>query len=286
VDQKIIDLYDTYIHGGINRRSFLDRLTRLAGSSAAAIALLPVLQNDYAKAQVVSESDDRLAISNVAYTAPGVSMTGYLARFKGATKRPAVIVIHENRGLNPHIKDVARRLATEGFLALAPDILSPQGGTPSDEDKAIKMIGGLNNDENTVRLAAAVPFLAGHEESNGNVGVVGFCWGGGMVNRIAAAGTTLKAGVSYYGTQLPAEDVPKISAPLLLHYASLDQRINQGIDAFVAALKANNKVYEMYMYEGANHAFNNDTNAARYNKAAADLAWSRTIQFLKKYESG
>ncbi len=283
MDQKIIDLYDEFTHGGMNRREFLDRLSKLAGGAAAAAAVLPLLQNDYAKAQIVAEDDARLEISRVEYKAPGATMGGYLVRLKGGAKRPAVIVIHENRGLNAHIRDVARRVAVEGFLALAPDILWPQGGTPADEDKAREMVGGLNAGDNVARMAAAVPFMAAHPESTGKVGVVGFCWGGGMVNRIAAAGTSLNAGVSYYGSQLPSEEVPKISAPLLLHYASLDQRINAGIEAFEAALKAHKKHYEIYMYEGANHAFNNDTNAARYHKEAAYEAWSRTIRFLKAH---
>ena len=286
MDQKIIDLYDEYAHGGVSRREFLDRLAQLAGSSAAALALLPFLQNNYARAQVVAENDDRLTVSRVEYDAAGTKISAYLARLKGGAKHPAVIVIHENRGLNPHIQDVARRIAVEGFLALAPDMLSPLGGTPSEEDKATKMIGSLNAGETVARLAAAVPFLAKHPESTGKVGVVGFCWGGGMVNRLAAAGTSLGAGVSYYGAQIPAAEVPKISAPLLLHYASLDQRINAGIPDYEAALKTNKKTYELYMYEGANHAFNNNTNAARYSKEAADLAWGRTIKFLKKYLSG
>jgi carboxymethylenebutenolidase len=181
---------------------------------------------------------------------------------------------------------VARRMAVEGFLALAPDMLSPLGGTPAEEDKATKMIGSLNAGETVARLAAAVPFLAHHPGSTGKVGVVGFCWGGGMVNRLAAAGTSLNAGVAYYGAQLPAAEVSNVSAPLLLHYASLDQRINAGIPDYEAALKAGRKTYELYMYEGANHAFNNDTNTARYTKEAADLAWSRTIKFFRKYLSG
>jgi carboxymethylenebutenolidase len=283
LDQKIIDLYDEYTHGGMSRRSFMERLVQLVGGSAAALALLPVLENNYALAQKIAENDDRLAIARVEYEAGGAKISGYLARLKGGQKRPGVIVIHENRGLNPHIQDVARRLAVDGFLALAPDMLSPLGGTPSDETKATQMIGSLNADETVARLAAAVPFLARRAESTGKVGVVGFCWGGGYVNRLAAAGTSLNAGVAYYGAQLPAAEVPKISAPLVLHYAGLDQRINAGIPDYEAALKSNNKVYELYMYEGANHAFNNDTNAARYNKEAADLAWSRTIKFLKKY---
>ena len=285
MEQKIIDLYDEFTHGGMDRRDFLERLAQVAGGSAAALALLPLLQNDYARAQIITENDERLNLSRVEYDAAGTKIAGYLARLKGSTKRPAVIVIHENRGLNPHIQDVTRRMAVEGFLALGPDMLSPLGGTPSEPSEATKMIGSLKPAETVARLAAAVPYLAGHPESTGKVGVVGFCWGGGMANRLAAAGTSLNAVVPYYGSQLPEADVPKISAPLLLHYASLDQRINAGIAAYEAALKANNKPYEIYMYEGAQHAFNNDTNPSRYNKAAADLAWSRTIGFLKKHLS-
>ncbi len=283
MDQKIIDLYDEFTHGGMDRRDFLERLGQVAGGSAAALALLPLLQNDYAKAQIIPENDQRLNVSRAEYDTDGTRITGYLARLKGGSKRPAVIVIHENRGLNPHIQDVTRRMAVEGFLAFAPDMLSPLGGTPSEQGEATKMIGSLNPAETVARLAAAVPYVAGHPESTGKVGVVGFCWGGGMANRLAAAGTSLSAAVPYYGSQLPEADVPKISAPLLLHYASLDQRINAGIAGYEAALKANNKPYEIYMYEGAQHAFNNDTNAARYSKEAADLAWSRTISFLKKH---
>jgi carboxymethylenebutenolidase len=266
----------------LSRRDFFDRVACLAGGSAAALALSP---NAIAAAggQLVPPSDERLDIGAAGYEVAKAKMSGYLARLKGGTKRPAVIVIHENRGLNPHIQDVARRFAVEGFLSFAPDILSPAGGTPQDEAKVREMFGALNAAENLSRLAASVAFMAKHPESSGKVGVVGFCWGGGMVNRIAAAGTSLNAGVSYYGAQLPVDEVPRVSAPLLLHYGSLDERINAGIAAFEAALKANNKPYELYMYEGANHAFNNDTNAARYHKAAADLAWSRTLAFFRKH---
>jgi carboxymethylenebutenolidase len=190
MDQRIIDLYDNFTHGGINRRQFLDRLTDIAGSSAAAVALLPLLQNDYARAATVPPDDARLAIDTVAYDAPGTKVSGYLARLKAKGKRPAVIVIHENRGLNPHIQDIARRIALEGFLAYAVDMLSPLGGTPADEDKGRDMIGTLKPDEIAHRIAAAVPFLARHAESTGNVGAVGFCWGGGMVNRIAVLAPT------------------------------------------------------------------------------------------------
>ena len=282
MDQKIINLYDEYQHGGMSRRYFLDRLAQLAGSTAAALALMPLLENNHAHAQIVAENDDRLDIARVEYDASGTKINGYLARLKGGQKRPAVIVIHENRGLNPHIRDVARRMALEGFLAFAPDMLSPLGGTPADDSKVPQMLGTLNADETVARLAAAVPFLAKHPESTGKVGAVGFCWGGAMANRLAAAGTTLAAAVPYYGRQLPAAEVPKISAPLLLQYGSLDLGINAGIADYESALKANNKPYEIYMYEGANHAFNNDTNTARYHKEAAALAWSRTIAFFKK----
>jgi len=283
MDQRIIDLYDRFTHGALSRREFLDRLARLAGGSATALALLPLLQNDYARAAIVPENDEQLTTESVEFDAAGGPLGGYVARLKGETKRPGVIVIHENRGLNPHIRDVTRRFALDGFLALAPDMLSPLGGTPANENRAREMIRALDGGETLARLAAAVPYLVGHPLSIGEVGAVGFCWGGGMANRLAAAGTSLAASVAYYGAQLPVDQVPKITAPLLLHYAGLDERINAGIAAFEAALKANNKPYELHMYEGVNHAFNNDTSPTRYDKAAADLAWGRTAEFLKRH---
>ncbi len=281
MDQRVVDLYDSFTHGGIDRRAFLDRLTEVAGSSAAAMALLPLLQNDYASAAVVAGDDTRLAIESVSYDAGGTPIKGYMARLKGNAKRPAVIVIHENRGLNPHIQDIARRIALNGFLALAVDMLSPLGGTPGDEDKGRDMIGTLNPGETAQRIAAAVPFLQKHQGSTGAVGAVGFCWGGGMVNRIAVLSPDLKAGVAYYGAQAPAAQVGSIHAALLLHYAGLDSRINAGIPAYEAALKAAGKKFNVHVYEGVNHAFNNDT-SSRYDKPAADLAWSRTIAFFKE----
>ncbi len=281
MDQRIIDLYDDFTHGGISRRMFLDRLAEIAGSSAAALALLALLQNDYARAAIVAPDDARLAIDTVFYDAGGTRISGYLARLKAKGRRPAVIVIHENRGLNPHIKDVARRLALEGFLTLAVDMLSPLGGTPADEDRARDTIGTLKADETAQRIAAAVPFLEHHVESTGKVGAVGFCWGGGMVNRVAVLAPDLKAAVAYYGLQPPASAVPSIKAALLLHYAGLDQRVDAGIAAYEAALKANHKHFTIYVYPNANHAFNNDT-SGRYDKAAAELAWSRTIAFLNQ----
>jgi carboxymethylenebutenolidase len=282
-DQRIVDLYDAFTHGGISRRTFLDRLTAIAGSSAAALALLPLLQNDYARAATVAANDARLAIDKVTYPAPGTTITGYLARLKDKRKRPAVVVIHENRGLNPHIEDIARRLALEGFLALAVDMLSPLGGTPADEDKARDMIGTLDANQTAERLAAAVPYLAAHAESNGKVGAVGFCWGGGMANRLAVlAPAALKAVVAYYGMPPPASQVSSIQAALLLHYAGLDKRTDAGIDAYKAALTADHKTFTIYVYPGVNHAFNNDT-SSRYDKAAATLAWGRTMAFLHEY---
>ncbi len=282
MDQRIIDLYDDYTHGGLSRRSFLDQLAGLAGSTAAAATLLPVLTSNYAKAQTVSDTDPRISAETV--DVPGVQgLKGYLVKPKGASGRlPAVIVIHENRGLNPHIRDVTRRLATEGFLALGLDYLSPVGGTPADEEKGREMIGQLKQPDVIASGKAAVAFLKGRPDSNGKVGAVGFCWGGGAVNNLAVNEPGLSAGVAYYGGQPKAEDVPKIEAALLLHYASLDERINAGIPAYEAALKQAGKAYELHMYQGVNHAFNNDTAAARYDKAAADLAWSRTTAFLKR----
>ncbi|KQY99887.1 carboxymethylenebutenolidase [Pseudolabrys sp. Root1462] len=279
-DQRVVDLYDSFTHGIIDRRTFLDRLTEIAGSAAAALALLPLLQNNYARAETVPANDSRLITETASYDAGGTRMSGYLVRLKGGAKRPAVVVVHENRGRNPHIEDVARRLALDGFLALAVDALSPLGGTPSDEDKARDMIATLNLGDTAQRIAAAVPFLEKHAESTGKVGAVGFCWGGGMINRVAVLSPDLKAAVAYYGAQPPAADVPKIHAALLLHYAGLDSRINAGIPAYEEALKAAGRTFTVYVYPNVNHAFNNDT-TSRYDKPAADLAWSRTIAFFK-----
>jgi carboxymethylenebutenolidase len=283
MDQRVINLYDRFTHGGMSRREFLDRLTTLTGSAAAAAALLPLLQNDYARAAIVAADDPRLAFERVAYDSPKGQIDGYLVRPSSKGKRPVIIVIQENRGLNPHIEDVARRLALEGFLVLAPDLLSVSGGTPPDEDKARELHTRTNPEDITAAAIAAVPFMLTHPESDGNVGVVGFCFGGGVANRMAAARPELSAVVVYYGLQVPADQVAAIRAPLLLHYAELDQRVNAGISAYESALKANGKRYTIYMYPGVNHAFNNDTGGARYNKEAADLAWERTIAFFKEH---
>jgi carboxymethylenebutenolidase len=286
MDQKIIDLYDSYTHGGMSRRAFFDKLVALAGGTAAASALLPLLENNYAKADMVPEDDSRITSEMVTFKAGSQDVSGYLVRPASEGKYPSVVVVHENRGLNPHTKDVARRLAVAGYLALAVDFLSPTGGTPSDQDKAREMIGTLDASDVTGWARGAVAYLRGHAQSNGKVGAVGFCWGGGVIGRLAVAEPTLDAAVVYYGQQPPTEEVAKIEAPLLLNYAGMDERINAGIPAFEEALKSNNKEYTLYIYEGAQHAFLNDTNEARYNKEAADLAWSRTLEFFKQHLAG
>jgi carboxymethylenebutenolidase len=282
MDQRIINLYDRFTHGGMSRRDFLDRLGEMAGSAAAAAALLPLLQNDYAQAAIVAADDARLATERLAYDSPKGRIDGYLARPKAKGKRPVVLVIHENRGLNPHLEDVARRFALEGFLAYAVDLLSLVGGTPASEDAARDLHPKMNQDDAVAALVSGVSVLKAHAESTGKVGAVGFCFGGLMINRLAASSPELDAGVAYYGRQVPAEQVPNIKASLLLHYAENDDPVNSGIPAYEAALKANGKKYTIHTYPGTQHAFNNDTGAARYNKAAADLAWSRTIAFFKE----
>lgn len=302
IPQEVINLYDAFTHGGLSRRAFMERLARLAGGTAAATALLPVLANDYARAAIIAEDDERLFTSIAKFdTGDIVDMiepeeaagaiiptkhlpfvTAYHARPKDRSVAPAIIVIHENRGLNPHIKDVARRIALEGFHAFAVDMLSPYGGTPADEDTARSMIGKLNSEKTTAKLAAIVENLALLKTHQRMVGAVGFCWGGGMVNSLAAASPHLEAGVAYYGRQVSAEDAAKIKAKLMLHYAGWDERINAGVADYAAALKAAGVDYRLHMYEGAQHAFNNDTNEARYDKEAADLAWGRTIGFFKE----
>lgn len=281
MDKKIIDLYDEYTHAPLDRRVFISRLTALAGSTAAASALLPLLENNYALAEVVAPADPRLETSRITWSGASGDIKGYLAKPKGAGKLPAVIVIHENRGLNPHIEDIVRRVALEGFLAVGPDLLSPLGGTPADEDQARMLIGQLDNKATVENLVRTVGFLEGHEGSIGKVGAIGFCWGGGMVGSLATVSQSLDAGVVFYGRTPPPDDVSKIRAKLLLNYAGLDDRINEGIPAFEAALKKADVDYSIHIYQGANHAFNNDTNPARYDAAVAQLAWRRTVEFLK-----
>lgn len=282
MDQKIIDLYDEYTHKPLDRREFLRRLAALAGGAAAASALLALLENNYAHAQQVSPDDARLKAERVTYPGASGPVAAYLALPRESAKAPAVIVIHENRGLNPHISDVARRVAAAGFVALAPDLLAPLGGTPEDEDQARTLFGRLDAGTTVGNLKAARAWLAGHPATTGKVGVVGFCWGGGMVNQLAVADPDLNAAVVFYGDSPRPEQVKAIEAPLLLQYAGLDTRINASVPAFEQALKGANKEYTLHMYDGVNHAFHNDTNPARYNEAAATLAWQRTIAFFRQ----
>jgi carboxymethylenebutenolidase len=282
ITQAMIDAYDDYTHLTLDRRGFMEQLTRLAGSGAAAAAIAPLIGANAAQAAMVAADDPRLLSEETPWPGEGAEMRGYLVRpVESMEKLPAVIVIHENRGLNEHVRDVARRVALEGFVTLAPDFLSPAGGTPADEDKAREMIGQLDAEQTTANAASAIRFLQDGGLSTGAVGAVGFCWGGGLVNRLAVAAPELKAAVAYYGAQPKAEDAAKIKAGLLLHYAGLDERINAGIPAYEAALKAARVDYTVHVYDGVNHAFNNDTSAARYNEAAAKLAWERTVAFLQ-----
>jgi len=281
MDQRIIDLYDDYANGLLDRREFLKKLAVLVGSTAAAIALLPLIENKYAQAQVVPKDDPRLYVEDIKYPGETGDVLAHFAKPKGDTKLPGVIVIHENRGLNPHTEDVARRVALEGFLAIAPDALSPLGGTPEDVNEARSLMRKLDSQATIKNYVAAVKYLKTHPLSTGKVGCTGFCWGGGVTNQVAVNSPDLKAAVPFYGRQPAPEDVPKIKASLLLHYAGLDERINKGIPEFEAALKEASVDYKIYMYEGAGHAFFNDT-GSRYHEQAAKLAWERTIAFFKQ----
>jgi carboxymethylenebutenolidase len=270
---------EAYPNGSPCRREFLGRLAGLLGGAAAAGILLP---SEGARAQIVPKDDPRLHTEWVEYPGETGKMRAYLARLKAEEKLPAVIVIHENRGLQPHIQDVARRMALAGFLAVAPDALSPMGGTPEDPDKVRALFQKLDHASTVKNFVAAVQYLKTHPLSTGRVGCTGFCWGGAMTNQVAVHSPDLRAAVPYYGSQPAVEDVPKIKAPLLLHYAGNDERINKGIPAFEAALKKHSIEHRIYIYEGTEHAFNNDTNQARYHKEAAELAWERTVAFFKE----
>ncbi|NJL99339.1 MAG: dienelactone hydrolase family protein [Synechococcaceae cyanobacterium RM1_1_27] len=284
LNREIIRLFDEYTHAPLDRRVFLKRLAALAGGAAAAQALLPMLENNYAQAAFIPEDDQRLAIETITYAGATGEMTGYWAQPADATDPlPAIIVIHENRGLNPHIQDVVRRAALAGYVALGPDFLSPAGGTPTDEDAARDLIGGLDPQQTLDNALATLAFLLDHEAVTDKVGCVGFCWGGGLTNRLATNTPLLAAAVPFYGSAPPAEEVPNITAPLLLHYAELDDRINAGIPGYEAALQSADKTYTLHMYEGVDHAFHNDTNASRYNEAAATLAWERTLAFFQEH---
>jgi carboxymethylenebutenolidase len=286
MDQKITDLYNEFKIGRLDRREFMRKLAFLAGGTAAALTLLPLLEKNNARAGIFAKDDPLLHTEFIKYPGETGDVRAYLAKPEGDKKLPAVIVIHENRGLVPHIQDVTRRMAREGFLALAPDALSPLGGTPEDEDKGRSLMRELDSEPTIKNFVAAVKYLKTNPLTTGKVGCTGFCWGGGITNQVAVRSPELIAAVPYYGSQPAAEDVPKIKASLLLHYAGLDDRINAGIPAFEEALKKASIEYQIYMYEGAQHAFNNDTNPDRYHKEAAELAWERTVSFFKEKLKG
>ncbi|WP_293789290.1 dienelactone hydrolase family protein [uncultured Pedobacter sp.] len=279
MDQKIINLYDEYTHSQLSRKDFMKKLAVLAGSTALAMTILPMLENNYAAAADFNRDD--IEVENITYQGVEGEMKGVLAKPKGKRNLGCVLVIHENRGLNPHIIEVTKRVASEGFLALGVDALSPLGGTPADEDKGRELIGKLDPEKNLENYLRGLDYLRKRKDGNGKVGCVGFCWGGGMANKLAVNDPKLQAAVAYYGAQANAADVPKIKASLMLHYAGLDERINAGIPAYEQALKDNKINYKIYIYDGVNHAFNNNTSPTRYNEAAAKLAWNRTIDLFK-----
>jgi carboxymethylenebutenolidase len=281
MDSNIVGLYEDFRRGVMDRREFLGKLARLAGGTAAAAALLPLLEGRSAAAQVVPKDDPMLRAEYVKYPGATGDVRAYSARPKDAAKRPGVIVIHENRGLNPHTEDVARRVAREGYLAVAPDALSPFGGTPQNPDEARPLFQKLDREANIKNFVAAVQYLKTDPQSTGKVACMGFCWGGGVTNQVAVNAPDLSAAVPFYGAQPAPEDVPKVKASMLIHYAGNDQRINAGIPVFEEALQKASIDYKIFIYEGAGHAFFNDTNPSSYKKEAADLAWNRTLAFFK-----
>ncbi|TDP64286.1 dienelactone hydrolase family protein [Roseateles toxinivorans] len=279
----VLRLFDRYVHGDLSRRGFIDQAARAAGGTAAAAGLLAALSPQFAQAQRVVPTDPRIATRTLSFDSPmgNGQVKGYLAKPARATgKLPVVIVVHENRGLNPHIEDITRRLALDGFLAYAPDALAPLGGYPGDEDKARELFGKLDGAKTRADFVAATRAMLGFAEGNGKVGTVGFCFGGGMANYLATQVPELAAAVPFYGGQPAAAEVPRIKAPLLIHYAGVDERINAGWPAYEEALKAAGVKYEAHIYAGTQHGFNNDT-TPRFDAAAADLAWKRTVGFLK-----
>lgn len=282
---ELLELYDFYAHGRITKREFLDRAAKFAIGGATAASILASMSPNYALAEQVSFTDPDIVAEYITYPSPNGNgeVRGYFVRpAKAEGKLPAVVVVHENRGLNPYIEDVARRLAKAGFIALAPDGLTSKGGYPGNDEKGVELQKEVDPEKLMNDFFAAIEFLMKDPRTTGKVGIVGFCYGGGVANAAAVAYPELGAAVSFYGRQPRAESVPKIHAPVLLQYAGLDTRINEGWPAYEAALKANNKVYEAYIYPGVNHGFHNDS-TPRYDKAAADLAWQRTIDWFKKY---
>jgi carboxymethylenebutenolidase len=286
--QEVLDLFDGYVHGALSRREFLDRAARYAIGGFTAAAMLESLSPNFAWAQQVAPNDSRIKAEYLTYPSPQGSgtMRGYFARpATAAGKLPGVLVIHENRGLNPYIEDVARRLAAEGYVAFAPDALTPMGGYPGDEDRARAMFAKVDRKKQAEDMVAGAGFLKSRPECSGRIAAVGFCQGGGLVNLLAVRLPDLAAGVPFYGSQPSPEDAAKIKAPLLIHYAEHDDRINAGWKPFERALKANGSKYEMHMYPGTQHGFHNDT-TPRYDEAAAKLAWSRTLAFFKEHLKG
>lgn len=281
IKQNLIDLYDAYTHGAMDRRTFLERFTVAAGGAVAATALLPLIQANPAAAAIIGEDDSRLSTERLRYDAPDGAVAAYMARPADGGDMPSIIVIHENRGLNAHIEDVARRAALAGYTALAVDLLSPQGGTPANSDTARSMFRSMDRAVMLRNVLAAMPFLRAQPGATGKVGIVGFCWGGGVVGDAAVNAPDLDAGVVFYGRAPDLAKVPDIGAPLLMHYAGLDDRINGTVfPTFIEALDRAGKDFTAHLYEGAQHAFHNDTSAARYNEDAAMLAWDRTISFF------
>jgi carboxymethylenebutenolidase len=280
MDQRIINLFDEYTHKPLTREVFIKKLVTLTGSTAAAMAVLPLLEVNYAHAATVAETADALFTQRVVYAGEGTDVRAYLARPKEEKQYPVVIVIHENRGLNPHIEDVTRRLALEGFLVLAPDALSLVGGTPADADKARELFSQLDPVKNLSNFVKGFAYARKREDATQKAGCIGFCWGGGVANQLAVNMPDLSVAIPFYGRQPEAADVPKIKAFMQLHYAGLDDRINAGIPAYEEALKKAGTRYEIFNYEGAQHAFHNDTAPTRYNEAAAKLAWSRAVKLL------
>lgn len=282
MDQRIINLFDEYTHKPLSREEFLKRLATITGSASAAVSLLPLLEVNYAHAATISQNDERITTEYITYKSGEINMRGYLAKPKKKGSHAAIVVIHENRGLNPHIEDVTRRVALEGFIAIAPDALSPLGGTPTDADKAREMFQQLDSTQTIQHFANAFAYLHTLKKCTGKFGCIGFCWGGAMANNLAIQVPELLAAVPFYGRQPDAADVPKIKAAVQLHYAEMDERINASIPAYEEALKKAGTTYEIYMYTGAQHAFHNDTAPTRYNEAAAKLAWNRAITFFHK----
>lgn len=281
MDQRIINLYDDYTHTPLPRSEFIRRLVLLTGSMTAAMSVLPLIEVKAASGDITSEEE--LFTERVSFAGVPGTMQAYVARPKAEKPYPTVIVIHENRGLNAHIEDVARRAAKEGFLAIAPNALSAIGATPANEDEARAKFQELKAEDSLQNFINAFNYLSTRKDYNGKAGCVGFCWGGAMANNLAVKLPTLKAAVAFYGRQPAAEEVPNIKAAVQLHYGALDERVNAGMVAYEEALKKNHVVYEQYVYEGANHAFHNDTAPTRYNEAAAKMAWQRTIEFFKKH---